>query len=815
MSDGPPDARQLDALKTATRSLRGGHEDLDPLRVVAWLFSSRETAVRELAQKLVDQLIPSDTAEVDVDDAEQHLRAFALARRHVNASRVGAAPPPEARENWSESLVRWWLTGTNERPATNNEQRVARAALAESIHRALASRALVSAAARSHREARVAAWRAERERIEDALYRDDPDASTHVQTLRDARGHFDAAVALLGHTQGATVSPDRVRLLRQLPVPRAAVLDDARACASWCAAAHVLAIVSATAHRDERSDAMLHGHLARMVAATEALRGHPTLPLLSAPWHRDFWHASASLLTACVRRGRVDDCVALLRSLAEAGTWTAHVTPHIARIVRALGRPEVPAHMRDELRDAFLHRLAFTSARRRSLGPSKLWRDTEAHAHDLGDGFVRWWRPSSDQTSLAPLASLLRVTRFLAAEEFPTTAEADAALRWWRDAARAWAYPLDSPMAPVAGVADSIARWCSGSVTDGPGHSYVLWIEHLRCARKRFVEMLLLRNTPGGTTVVANSNVWEERPPKNTQLDDLERATASMDRADTPQDRALSREALDRAFGRVVHQSFREGVGAVLRDRDRVEIATTLFDLPWEAMPVVNQEGTTRELGCVARVLRSAGPIDRYTPSQSGHLLVLCNPNFDGVAAEVAEVEALWRSSPHRGAVTRVTTLREWEDLPAGLEVRAVHLAGHLNAVDHGTPGFEFAAGGLLAFSTILEHLEAMKPRCVFLNACETLASSAVEIDGAPRPFGMRDVLRHRRFPAVIGTLWKVRPPDTSFVRAFYGALLDGAAPEAAMLTARVQVEGEKSWSTVAPAYVLLSRPVGTEDSSS
>lgn len=379
--------------------------------------------------------------------------------------------------------------------------------------------------------------------------------------------------------------------------------------------------------------------------------------------------------------------------------------------------------------------------------------------------------------------------------------------RWWAEQE-----PFKSTQPANAPLSDEkVPRWVvSGEPSHGvpagapPVRALLLLISHnLGGGSDEFVEIQVIRTEGSSLSQLASTAVWSRWHDRSQDLRTLRAKTealgASVDSGGpiTP-DRL--RRVMD-ALKTLVGEKFLKKLAEMATPGTRFEIAGALPELPWELLPV----GSPPAPLCLrAQVYRSPGP-DALPVGQGRNTLLLLEGNdHPSYKAEADALARFWSSAVGADRVLRATTAAAAMEIVSTRPLTAVHFAGHQGPATDGTPGLSLR-GGVLPIRLLCDQLMRAPPKLVFLNGCTT-AGVSQEAPNQSFSFGALDVLLGARLPAVVATLWNIRPPDTSLVTTLYSTWLRSGSVGQAVTAARLEVSPRDEWSATWPAYVVLSR---------
>lgn len=799
-----------DGLKRFARKLyREPPESIDPWRVQIVLRKlERATTMRFGSSPLARSAIPAHGP----NEPDPMLRAWALTRMALGHAESGT---PMSFETPGASEVWWWLTGDRGRVALHELRNTV--AFARAADRALAPFNLISGRALVARRAELDGWS---RALVGATESDPPDAlqAEFARTEEESFKYIDAALeaaelAVRGEVKTALARATGLLGTLWQIAPRGA---EPASLALFCAQARALGIVGALELTSEPLDGYRRRIAERLAGSLEALLSAQPLSLLRPPVDLSFWRAVTVLTRECVDAGDRATLVRLLAAVASSGSWTGSCARPVARVTALVLGGSFDPEDAEALVRRFVHRFAFTSARRRGHSPARVWKSAleryvkVAASQPTAGDLEAVWGPSATESD--DPEALERWARSFAWTELDDDAPAAGLVAWW-DRAEQRAFVDAAESEALAHIARSSRRNSAprfvSEQSDGRGTGFSLHIDALTGRHgERYVLPKLFGVRGGSVTLLAQDERYKTPFDQRPRLDALGQAMSRFkERAALGTATRLDLANVAKSLGALASEDFWEKLGTELgREPCAVELTVAEVACPWELVPVTvsdpKGEPKQKPLGVVAPVYRARGVSAR--PERFERVLVLFDPAFESARDEVAMFEELWPSE----ALVVVHTLEGFRALHEYFDV--VHYAGHQGPASDSTPSLALG-DDRLPLVELVDAFHHRPPSLVFLNACSTLAPSC-ELESGTGPvtvFGSLEPLLRSRVPAILGTLWDIDPPnDGLFIRTFYGALREGAGCVDALFSARSAVSVSARWAPWWPAYVLLSPPV-------
>lgn len=790
-----------DALVTLVRRLRrDGHPDVEPHVVERALRTAlaRAGTASPLPERGATGRAPFGALEPDPG-----VRAIEVASAVVD----GREPPDNVK--FEAELLAFWLRGTMPK---GDLGQVGPMATRVSVLAAFDAMGLVSARTRAARREVVAGWDA---KLDQALAKRDLEGQSlgraYLVGVRNAR---DSYTHLLDARAGDRAALEAfVASLRRSDAACRTPPDDVESLAAWLVAAHELGLVAAldVDHGGLRAARARLAH--RLAGQLDAVLDRCPLDLLDPVLEPLLVRALASLVREGLGSFDARRVRAVLERYAEAGAFGGGSALPLARLVRLVEREEG-----DVVARAFLLRGAFQTMRRRGVPPASVTKRSDlarllaaCEGTEAGRAAAHWFGVGSPDERDEPRV-LLAIARDFAGVEWTAEdradegASLDAALAFFRGAG----FPADDASGTrLVALPRRLARLGRAAPLTQPGGPSTLAL-HLDVLRGRHGERYFLprafRSGVAGLATVARDERYAVPLDASRNLDDAYRALAALrEQAALGSVGRRHVTALQEAMERVLPLEFRARLGVELgARRGAVELSCAAPALPWEFVRVKAGTGE-KPLASLAPTYRararaSAGAADPGRTVRS--LLVLADRGYEGVDAELDAISAAFA-----GPGCRVKVVDRVNDVQASLVEGAwdvVHYAGHQGPSHDTTPSLALS-GGHYPLLELVDQTAAQPPSLLFLNACSTLAPTAVDDAAGFVDFGALEPLLASAIPNVLGTVWDIRPPGVHFVRTLYTALAAGESTIDALHEARTSVAGILAWAGVYPAYVLYA----------
>jgi hypothetical protein len=481
--------------------------------------------------------------------------------------------------------------------------------------------------------------------------------------------------------------------------------------------------------------------------------------------------------------------------------------------------------------------------------------------------FRQWWDPSQHDAPLDEVRALVWATRSLAGAELSLSMPAsgtadsreailgdvDASLAWWR------AQPaLTVPVAPAATPTQAQSallripaaliqhaealRHAAGppQLLSPPSPSLAATAPqrlslHVRYAYDRYgelaVELVLFGVSEGAVRTLLTSGHYE-RPLSQTEEVGRLRQHLSAMRQTAARGQPIGGHltTVQQDMAALAPTAFWNALGEWIGPHTTaLELVTTDdFGVPWEHALIALPAESQRPGASAAVPLCTHVPVvrsrQRHVGGGSSRLtnpgvLLLFDPSHPGVDDEIACISKLFCDVRGSAAgLHRVGTLGEYQHMASELgSCGVVHYAGHRCVAASGAPALNLR-GGTVPLHELLDGLAANPPGLLFLNACSTLTASqelrpvasgsdaSADARGTHWTPGTLEPLLRSPVPAIVGTLWDVRPPGPPlFVEAFYRAWLASRDAVAALQAARIACSHSEAWKDCWPAYVILA----------